>query len=167
MRELGITGTVRGKVVRTTFGDETVARPADLVDRQFRAPAPNRLWVAALTYVRTFSGWVYVAFVIDGCSRYVVGWQVSRSLRADLESGSADDFTVSLLWSRGCYADWAELIERWVDGARAYSKENVPNDNGVIAYANDSWVSTNMVNGQYAAQACGSGQYHTVCISWY
>ena len=84
MRALGIAGVVRGKVVRTTFGDETVVRPADLVDRQFRAEAPNRLWVADLTYVRTFSGWAYVAFVIDVFSRYIVGWQVSRFLRAEL-----------------------------------------------------------------------------------
>jgi putative transposase len=96
MRELGIAGTVRGKVVRTTFGDQTVARLADLVDRQFRAQAPNRLWVADLTYVRTFSGWVYVAFVIDVFSRYVVGWQVSRSLRADL----ALDALEMAIWAR-------------------------------------------------------------------
>lgn len=96
MRELGIAGTVRGKVVRTTFGDETAARPADLVDRQFRAAAPNRLWVADLTYVRTFSGWVYVAFVIDVFSRYVVGWQVSRSLSADL----ALDALEMAIWAR-------------------------------------------------------------------
>jgi putative transposase len=58
MRDLGMRGVVRGKTVRTTFGDEAAARPADLVDRQFRAPAPNRLWVADLTYVKTHSGWV-------------------------------------------------------------------------------------------------------------
>jgi len=77
-------------------GDETVVRPGDLVDRQFRAPAPNRLWVADLTYVRTFSGWVYVAFVIDVFSRYIVGWQVSRSLRADL----ALDALEMAIWAR-------------------------------------------------------------------
>ena len=96
MRELGIAGTVRGKVVRTTVGDQTAVRPADLVDRQFRAAAPNRLWVADLTYVRTFSGWVYVAFVIDVYSRYIVGWQISRSLRADL----ALDALEMAIWAR-------------------------------------------------------------------
>ena len=96
MREMEIAGTVRGKVVRTTFGGETALRPADLVDRQFRAPAPNRLWVADLTYVRTFSGWVYVAFVIDVFSRHIVGWQVSRSLRADL----ALDALEMAIWAR-------------------------------------------------------------------
>ena len=85
MRELGRRGVVRGKPsVRTTVGDDTSERPRDLVERQFRAPAPNRLWVADLTYVKTHSGWVYVAFVVDACSRFVVGWQASRSLRTDL-----------------------------------------------------------------------------------
>ena len=85
MRELGLWGVVRGKTnVRTTIGDEAAARPADLVNRQFSAQAPDRLWVSDLTYVKTHSGWVYVAFVVDVFSRYVVGWQASRSLHADL-----------------------------------------------------------------------------------
>jgi putative transposase len=70
--------------VRTTDGDDRLERPADLVERRFRAPAPNRLWVADLTYVKTHAGWVYVAFIVDVFSRMVVGWQASRSLRADL-----------------------------------------------------------------------------------
>ena len=97
MRELGLRGVVRGKPsVRTTIGDETSERPLDLVARQFRAPAPNRLWVADLTYVKTHSGWVYVAFVVDVCSRFVVGWQASRSLRTDL----ALDALEMALWAR-------------------------------------------------------------------
>ncbi len=96
MRDLGIRGVVRGKTVRTTFGDDAAARPADLVDRQFRAPTPNRLWVADLTYVKTHSGWVYVAFIVDVFSRYVVGWQASRSLRTDL----ALDALEMALWGR-------------------------------------------------------------------
>lgn len=85
MRALGLRGVVRGNPrIRTTVGDETAPRPADLVARQFRAPAPNRLWVCDLTYVKTHSGWVYVAFVVDVFSRLVVGWQASRSLRTDL-----------------------------------------------------------------------------------
>jgi putative transposase len=85
MRALGLRGVVRGKAsVRTTVGDAAAERPADLVQRQFRAPAPNRLWVADLTYVKTHTGWVYLAFVVDVFSRYVVGWQASRSLRTDL-----------------------------------------------------------------------------------
>jgi len=97
MRELGLRGVVRGqRSVRTTLGDETHDRPADLVARCFNAPAPNRLWVADLTYVKTHSGWVYVALVIDVFSRYVVGWQASRSLRADL----ALDALEMALWRR-------------------------------------------------------------------
>jgi transposase InsO family protein len=85
MRDMGIQGARRGRTwVRTTTGDERLERPADLVERRFRAPAPNRLWVADLTYVKTHAGWVYVAFIVDVLSRMIVGWQASRSLRADL-----------------------------------------------------------------------------------
>ena len=85
MRALSLRGVVRGKTsVRTTFGDESGSRPADLVERQFRAAIPNRLWVADLTYVKTHAGWVYVAFIIDVFSRFVVGWQASRSLHTEL-----------------------------------------------------------------------------------
>jgi putative transposase len=84
MREHGMTGAVRGKPPRTTRPDRSAGRPDDLVQRDFTAAAPNVLWVADLTYVKTFSGWVYVAFIIDVYSRFVVGWQASRSLRTDL-----------------------------------------------------------------------------------
>jgi len=84
MRELGLQGAVRGKVKRTTVTDDAADRPRDLVDRRFSAEAPNRLWVADLTYVRTWSGFVYVAFITDVFSRRIVGWQASRSLRTDL-----------------------------------------------------------------------------------
>jgi len=85
MRDLGLQGARRGRAwKKTTITDELLERPRDLVDRQFRAPGPNRLWVADLTYVKTHSGWVYVAFIIDVFSRRVVGWQASTSLRSDL-----------------------------------------------------------------------------------
>jgi putative transposase len=97
MRGLGLRGVVRGKShVRTTVPDGASGRPLDLVARQFRAPAPNRLWVADLTYVKTHSGWVHVAFVVDVCSRFVVGWQASRSLRTDL----ALDALEMAFWAR-------------------------------------------------------------------
>jgi len=97
MRTHGISGARRGKAwVRTTIGDDGADRPADLVERQFRAPAPNRLWVADLTYVKTHSGWVYVAFIIDVYSRMIVGWQASRSLRSDL----AIDALEMAVWNR-------------------------------------------------------------------
>jgi putative transposase len=97
IRAMGLRGVVRGqRSVRTTVSGEASDRPADLVARQFRAPAPNRLWVADLTYVKTHSGWVYVAFVVDVFSRFVVGWQASRSVRADL----ALDALEMALWHR-------------------------------------------------------------------
>jgi putative transposase len=96
MRHLGLRGVVRGKTVRTTVPDDAIRRPVDLVARQFRAEAPNRLWVADLTYVRTHAGWVYVAFVVDVFARFVVGWQVSRSLHTDL----ALDALEMALWRR-------------------------------------------------------------------
>ena len=85
MRDLGLQGAVRGrKFVRTTIADEAAARPQDLVARQFHASAPNQLWVADLTYVATWAGMVYVAFVIDVFARRIVGWRASNSLRSDL-----------------------------------------------------------------------------------
>lgn len=84
MRQLGLRGVGRGTKHRTTIPDDLAARPADLVERNFHVDAPNRLWVADLTYVKTHTGWVYVAFVVDVYSRFVVGWQASTSLRSDL-----------------------------------------------------------------------------------
>ncbi len=85
MRQLGLQGVRRGRqAVRTTIADADACRPADLVKRDFAASAPNRLWLADLTYVRTHSGWVYAAFVIDAYSRTVIGWQASVSLRTGL-----------------------------------------------------------------------------------
>ena len=84
MRRLGIAGATRGRKPRTTIPDELALRPADLVQRDFTATRPNQLWVADLTYVATWAGFVYVAFVIDAFSRRIVGWRASRSLRSDL-----------------------------------------------------------------------------------
>jgi transposase InsO family protein len=85
MRDMGLRGAVRGRAfTRTTKPDESAARPLDLVRREFRASRPNQLWVADLTYVATWDGFVYVAFVVDAFSRSIVGWRVSSSLRTDL-----------------------------------------------------------------------------------
>ena len=84
MRHMGLRGAVRGRAwIVTTRADDTAARPADLVDRQFVATRPNQLWVADFTYVATWRGFVYVAFVIDVFARCIVGWRVSSSLRTD------------------------------------------------------------------------------------
>ena len=84
MRQLGLRGIARAKGPKTTKPAPETDRPTDLVQRQFVASHPNELWVADLTYVRTFSGWVYVAFVLDVYSRMIVGWQVSTRLYTDL-----------------------------------------------------------------------------------
>ena len=91
MRQEGIQGIRRDKSRRTTFGDGAeTERPLDLVERRFEATAPNQLWVADLTYIRTHAGWVYAAFVLDVFSRRVVGWQVSTSMRTDLALDALD-----------------------------------------------------------------------------
>jgi putative transposase len=85
MRQEGLSGSRRGRQFKiTTTSAEHQHRPSDLVDQVFVAQAPNRLWVADLTYVKTHSGWVYVAFIIDVFSRFIVGRQISTSLRSDL-----------------------------------------------------------------------------------
>lgn len=96
MRQMGLEGVRRGKKRRTTTPNELAPRPADLVERNFVAPAPNRLWVADLTYVATWSGFVYVAFVIDAFSRFIVGWRAAPSLRSDL----ALDALEMAIWAR-------------------------------------------------------------------
>jgi transposase InsO family protein len=84
MRRLGLSGAVRGKRFKTTVPDLAAARPLDLVERQFHATRPNQLWVADFTYVATWAGFVFVAFVIDVFARRIVGWRVSTSLKTEL-----------------------------------------------------------------------------------
>jgi len=83
MKRLGLKGVRRGKVVRTTVPDKALPCPLDRVHRQFRADRPNQLWVSDFTYVSTWQGWLYVAFVIDVFARRIVGWRVSSSMRTD------------------------------------------------------------------------------------
>jgi transposase InsO family protein len=75
MRDMGLQGAVRGRAFKTTIPDDAAMRPPDLVDRDFSASRPNELWVADLTYVATWRGFVYVAFVIDVFARMIVGWR--------------------------------------------------------------------------------------------
>ena len=84
MGEMGLCGVVRGRKPKTTIPELEAERPRDLVKRDFTADAPNRLWVADLAYVRTWVGFVYVAFILDVFSRRIVGWRASNSLRSDL-----------------------------------------------------------------------------------
>jgi putative transposase len=133
MRDLGIQGCRRGRTwVRTTEGDDRLDRPADLVERQFKAPAPNRLWVADLTYVKTHRGWVYVAFIIDVFSRMIVGWQASRSLRADL---AIDALEMAVFNRRRAGADLSQLTHHSDRGVQylsvRYSQRLA--DNSIVA----------------------------------
>jgi putative transposase len=84
MRAAGLAGAVRGKVRRTTIADPAGQRAADLVGRRFAPAAPDRLWVADITYVSTWSGWVYVAFVTDAYARRIVGWRTGTSMSTQL-----------------------------------------------------------------------------------
>jgi len=96
MKSLGLKGVTRGVKTWTTINDDSLDRPADLVNRQFVATRPNQLWVADITFVATWSGFVYVAFIIDVFARCIVGWRVSRSLKTDLVLDALEQ----ALWSR-------------------------------------------------------------------
>ncbi|WP_244479299.1 IS3 family transposase, partial [Rhizobium sp. Leaf384] len=92
MRSMSLQGIIRRKPICTTFSDKTAPSPLDRVNRQFKAPAPNRLWVSDFTYVATWQGFVYVAFVIDVFARRIVGWRASRTAHARASS--------SMRWGR-------------------------------------------------------------------
>jgi putative transposase len=96
MAELGLTGATRGKARRTTIADPTAPRPADLVQRQFGPAAPNRLWVADLTYVSTWSGFAYVAFVTDAYARRILGWRVAATMATSMVLDSIEQ----AIWTR-------------------------------------------------------------------
>lgn len=97
MKDLELQGVRRGKRIRTTIPDETAPRSADLVKRNFDPPAPNMLWVADFTYCQTWSGTVYVAFVIDAYARRIVGWKADTSMKTPLVLDTLD----MAIWSRG------------------------------------------------------------------
>lgn len=115
MRTLGVAGATRSRRVRTTVPAPVAERPADLVNRTFAASAPDRLWVADLTYVWTVRGFCYAAFVVDAFSRRIVGWRVSSSLRTDL----ALDALEMAVWARG--GDLAGLVHHSDRGAQYLS----------------------------------------------
>ena len=96
MRSLGLRGVTRGKAVRTTYSDSAAVCPRDHVNRQFVAERPNQLWVSDFTYVSTWQGFVYVAFVIDVFARYIVGWRVSRSMHTEFVLDALEQ----ALWAR-------------------------------------------------------------------
>lgn len=116
MRELGLRGARRGKRVRTTIADPAAARPADLVQRRFSPPAPDRLWVADYTYVPAWSGMACVAFVIDACSRKIPGWRAATTMKTALVLDALEQ----ALWTRRREGrDLAGLIHHTDAGRRA------------------------------------------------
>ena len=116
MRDLGLRGAVRGRAFKTTIASDELPRPADHVNRNFVASRPNALWVSDLTYVATWCGFVYVAFVIDAFARRIVGWRASNSLRTDL----ALDALEQALYERSVNAD-ASLVHHSDRGSQYLS----------------------------------------------
>jgi len=125
MRALGLAGATRSRRTRTTLAAPVAERPADLVNRTFSVPAPDRLWVSDLTYVWTVRGFCYAAFVIDAFSRMIVGWRVAASLRTDL----ALDALEMAVWARG--GDLSGLVhhsDRGVQGGFHRSSQHLETD---------------------------------------
>ena len=116
MRRLGLAGAVRGKVKRTTIADRTARLPDDLVQRRFAPAAPDRLWVADITYVSTWSGWVYVAFVIDAYARRILGWRAGATMTTKLVLDALEQ----AIWTRrrDGRADLAGLIQHHDHGSQ-------------------------------------------------
>jgi putative transposase len=116
MRELGLAGVRRGRRHRTTVADGAAARPADLVQRDFDPPAPNRTWVADFTYVPSWSGMVYVAFVLDAYSRRILGWRAATNMRTELVLDALEH----AVWTRSCdgVANLSGLIHHHDAGAQ-------------------------------------------------
>jgi putative transposase len=102
MTGMGLRGAVQGKAVKTTITDSSVPCPRDKVNRQFRAPAPKMLWVSDFTYVSTWQGFAYVAFVIDTFANRIVGWKVSRSAKTDFVLPSRQICSANRLPGNGC-----------------------------------------------------------------
>ena len=107
MRELGIRGVKRARRVRTTCPDDRASRPADLVDRDFTADRPDRLWVSDLTHVSTWSGVAYVCFIIDAFSRRIVGWRVASNMKTPMVLDALE----MARWTRG-YVHSEKLLRK-------------------------------------------------------
>jgi putative transposase len=108
MRQMGLQGAVRGKPKRTTVASAHDPRPLDLVRREFHATRPNQLWVADFTYVATWAGFVYVAFIIDVFSRMIVGWRAAASMSAELTLDALEQ----ALWARKVKGDLVHHSDR-------------------------------------------------------
>lgn len=115
MRQLGLQGVRRGKAVRTAIADSKVPCPLDRVNRQFRAERPKQLWVSDFTYVSTWQGWVYVAFVVDVFSRRIVGWRQSRSMHTEFVLDALEQALYDRKPSDWAAAGFKDTLLRCVD----------------------------------------------------
>ena len=155
MRTMGLAGRVRGGAKRrTAVVDESATRPADLVERRFEAAGPDRLWVADVTYVSTWSGFAYAAFVTDVFSRRIVGWRVADTLRADL----ALDALEMAIWSRG-EVDLEKLVhhsDRGVQYTSIRYTERLAEEHAVVSVGSRGDAFDNAlaesVNGLYKSE---------------
>jgi putative transposase len=163
MAELGLCGVTRTKRVRTTKPAPESERPADLVDRVFTADAPDRLWVADLTYVWTRGGFCYTAFIIDAFSRRIVGWRVSSSLRTDL----ALDALEMAIFSRGDLDGLVHHSDRGVQylSIRYTERLEAAGAVGSVGSKGDSYDNAlaETVNGLYKAELIDrQGPWHSI-----
>jgi len=156
MGELGLAGAVRGKVKRTTISDPRTPKPGDLVGRNFRPLAPDRLWVADFTYVSTWSGWCYTGFVIDAYARRIVGWSVSTSMTARF----VVDAVEQAIWTRGREGrDLTGLVAHHDHGSQylsvAYSEHlaaaGIKPSTGAVGSSHDNALAES-VNGLYKTE---------------
>jgi putative transposase len=146
MRAEGVRGVVRGRRVRTTVPELVAERPRDLVRREFRASRPNQLWVADFTYVATWRGMVYVAFVLDVFSRRIVGWRASASMRTDL----ALDALEQALYERETDAGLVHHSDRGVQGGFKRSSQHLERrcgDAGDATTGGSGWTRDTGVRG--------------------
>lgn len=157
MRALGLHGALRGKPKRTTIANPAAARASDLVKRDFRPLAPNRLWVADFTYVSTLAGWVYVAFVIDAYARRIVGWKVSASMTTDLVLNAINQAIFTR--KRDGVKDLSGLIHHNDAGSQYTSvrftdrllEERIDPSIGVVGDAHDNSLAES-INGLYKTE---------------
>jgi putative transposase len=151
MRAAGIEGARRGQRVRTTTPDRTAARHPDLVRRQFTATAPNQLWVTDLTFVPTWAGVAYVCFIVDACSRVIVGWRVAPHMRTSVVLDALE----MARWSRGnllpglrCHSDAGSQFTSIRYGERLAEIGAIPS----IGTIGDDNALAETVNGYYKAE---------------
>jgi putative transposase len=151
MKVLGLQGVRRGKVKRTTIADPAATRANDLVGRRFGPLAPNVLWVADITYVSTWSGWVYVAFVVDAYARMILGWRTSTSMTTQLVLDAVEH----AIWTRGRHgvADLGGVIHHTDAGSQGGF--NWSSQHGVV---NSSVVGRQALPPVFSTRvSCGAG----------